>query len=150
MSNEHTLMTQKTFPISMTCADGVGIEKGAILKMSDPNTAATTTAANDPIAGIAYTEKIANDGNTEIAVLAGPGDELKAIASGTVALGDPLVVAVEGAGGGFNALASGQDLGLAALSGTAQVIGYSKEAASAGETFKYVLNIQNIKGTVGA
>ena len=136
MANEHVLMTQKTLPISMTCADGTGIEKGAVLKMSDPNTAAASTAAQDYVAGIAYTEKIANNGMTSISVLTGPGDELKAIASGSIALGDPLATAI---GPTSNYLASVK--AGSTVSGST-IIGYSKEAASAEETFKYVLNIQ--------
>jgi len=131
MANEHVLMLQKTFPISMTCANGTGIEKGSVLALADPNTAALSIAADDPVAGIAYTEKIANDGNTQIAVLTGPGDELKGIASGSISIGNPLVTAV---GPTNNYLSAG------AISGSS-TIGYSKENASAGETFKYILSI---------
>lgn len=134
--NEHKLMVQKTFPISMTCDNASGIEKGAVLKLADLNTAAWSDGAEDLVAGIAYTEKIANDGNTQIAVLCGPGDELRAIASGSVGVGDPLATAI---GPTANYLASVKTG--SAISGST-IIGYSKEAASADHTFKYVLNIQ--------
>ena len=140
MANEHVLMLQKTFPVSMTCANGTGIEKGAVLTLSDPNTAAMSIAANDFVAGIAYTEKIANDGNPFISVLCGPGDELRAVASGSVSIGDPLVTAIAT---GNNTLASGVNLAAASLSGSI-IIGYSKETATAGQTFKYVLNISSL------
>ena len=142
MANEHLLMTQKTFPVSMTCSNTTGIEKGSVLKLSDPDTVAASTAANDIVGGIAYSEKIANDGNTKIAVLTGPGDELRGIASGSISVGDPLVTAV---GPAANYLASGRALTASALSGS-RIIGYSKETATAGETFKYVLNISSIQG----
>lgn len=68
MANEATLYVQTGLPINMTCADGTGIEKGAILAMSDPLTAATSSAANDIVAGIAAAEKIASDGVTKLPV----------------------------------------------------------------------------------
>jgi hypothetical protein len=51
-----------------TCADSTGIEKGTLLTLSDPMTVAATSADNDIFAGVAAEEKIANDGNTQIAV----------------------------------------------------------------------------------
>ena len=56
-------------PISFTVSDSVGIEKGATMKMTDPRTAAQSDGAGDIIAGIAASEKVANDGNTKLAVL---------------------------------------------------------------------------------
>ena len=131
MADEHVLMTQKSFPISMTCAENTGIEKGAVLAMSDPNTAATAATASDPVAGIAYTEKIAGNGSTSIAVLSGPGDELKATASGAIAIGDTLMISTPP-----NYLKKAT----AGLSG-GHVIGISKEAATTTQTFMYVLQI---------
>jgi hypothetical protein len=49
-----------------TVADGTGIPKGTILKLTTPNTAIATGADNDPVAGIAMFEKVASDGTTEI------------------------------------------------------------------------------------
>lgn len=54
-------------PIRYTVADGTGIEKGQLLKISDPRTAAATSADNDPFAGIAAAEKVASDGSTTLA-----------------------------------------------------------------------------------
>ena len=68
MALEATLVTELELPINMTVADGTGIEKGAILMMSDPNTAATATGDTDIVAGIAAEEKIASDGKTSLAV----------------------------------------------------------------------------------
>ena len=135
MANEHVLKTQVTFPIGMTCADGVAITKGSLLKLTDPNTVSVSAAANDIIAGIAYCDKIASDGVTKIAVITGPGDRLIAVASGSIGVGDPLVSAVPAS---TNLLASG--LLSANLSGS-QIVGFSKEAATVGQTFLYELNV---------
>jgi len=55
-------------PIRMTVADGTGILKGTMLKVTDPRTAAAQTATADAFIGIAAAEKVANDGNTSIPV----------------------------------------------------------------------------------
>jgi len=51
-----------------TCADGNNIPIGTLLKLEDPHTVAATAADNDPFAGIAWEEKTASDGITEITV----------------------------------------------------------------------------------
>ena len=68
MANEVTLIFETESPIPMTCADGVGIEKGAILKMGDLMTVALADGDGDIVAGIAAEEKIASDGKTKIGV----------------------------------------------------------------------------------
>lgn len=138
MTYEHTLWTQKTLPISMTCADGTGIEKGTLLILNDADTVIQATGATgEAVAGIAYTEKIASNGDTEIAVLSGPGDEMKATVSGSVTAGDSLVSA------GNNQVVSTAEFSAtpaAATSGSV-ILGYSKETATDGQTIKYVLQI---------
>ena len=49
-----------------TVADGAGIAKGTLLKLSTPNTASAASADNDVVGGIAWMEKVASDGSTEI------------------------------------------------------------------------------------
>lgn len=71
MALETTLVFETQVPIPMICADGTGIEKGALLILSDPYTVATTTGDADAIIGIAAEEKIANDGKTKIGVYMG-------------------------------------------------------------------------------
>ena len=68
MALEATLVFETGLPIPMQCANGTGIEKGAILKLSDPFTVATADGDTDAVGGIAAEEKIANDGKTTIAV----------------------------------------------------------------------------------
>ena len=135
----HTLAVQKTFPVSMTVADGTGIEKGTLLLASDPNTAAASTGANDQLAGILYTEKIASDGNTRAAVLKGPGDILRATASGSIGMNDALVSSATGA----SFVASGQGQTVTQLSGS-RILGRSLETVTDGQTFLYELNISSL------
>jgi len=71
MALETTLIIETELPIMMTVADGATIEKGTILTLSDPMTAAACTTDNAIVAGIAAGEKIANDGNTKLAVYRG-------------------------------------------------------------------------------
>lgn len=68
MANEAVMLFQWMPPIDFTCADGTGIEKGTLLKLSDPMTVAAATADNDLFIGIAAEEKVANSGITKIAV----------------------------------------------------------------------------------
>lgn len=68
MALETTLVYELEPAVPFTCADGTGIEKGALLTLSDPMTVATTTGDTDAIIGIAASEKIASDGKTTIGV----------------------------------------------------------------------------------
>ncbi len=68
MANEATLIYETDLPIPFTVADAAGIEKGTLLKMTDPMTAAAATADNDVFCGVAASEKIANDGRTKLPV----------------------------------------------------------------------------------
>ena len=68
MANEAQLRDRLENPIDFTVADGTGIEKGTILKLTDPRTAIASTGAADKLAGIAAREKIASDGRTRLAV----------------------------------------------------------------------------------
>ncbi|NJO30851.1 MAG: DUF2190 family protein [Richelia sp. SL_2_1] len=68
MALETTLVYELEPPVPFTCANATGIEKGALLVLSDPMTVATTTGDTDAIIGIAAEEKIANDGKTKMPV----------------------------------------------------------------------------------
>lgn len=134
MANEHKLLLQRTVPIPFTCADGTTIEKGTVLKLADPDTASASTGASDIVAGICVVEKIASDGRTKVSVIRGPGDQLRATASGAIAVGDPIGTSATGA----NFVAS--IVNVANLSGMKR-LGYALETAATNETFKYELNI---------
>lgn len=49
-----------------TVADGTAIPKGTLLKLATPMTASAATADNDIPGGIAWEDKVASDGITEI------------------------------------------------------------------------------------
>ena len=49
-----------------TVADGTGIPKGTLLQLATPETATAATSDNDIVGGIAWMEKVAHDGSTEI------------------------------------------------------------------------------------
>ena|SRR3990167_8123238 len=134
MANEATLIVQRTIPIMMTVANATGIEKGVVLAMTDPFTAIAASADNDIVAGIAYTEKIASDGITKIAVVRGPGDIFKMKASGAITVGDP--VGVEG----DTANSVHTIVNTALLSGMKR-LGYALETAANADTFLVELNI---------
>ena len=105
-----------------TVADGTGIEKGTLLKVSDPRTAAASDGEADPCAGVAAREKIASDGRTQLAVY--KKGYFQANASGAIIMGAPLISAGE-----VNQVKAATT---ADHSG-AQIIGYSEETAADGE-----------------
>ena len=134
MANEATLLVELQPPISFTVTNATGIEKGALLAwVAGGNTVAKASVASDRLAGVAYTEKRASDGNTTVAVITGMGNEFKAYASGSISRGDP----VGSINGNFLRTLSGS----LSLSG-AVILGHSTEDCTTGQTFKYVMNIQ--------
>lgn len=66
MADEAICIVAPTRFHQYTVADANALPKGTLLAMSDPNTAAATSADNDVFAGICMTEKVANDGVTQI------------------------------------------------------------------------------------
>ena len=68
MANEAVLIFETAPAIPFTVDNATGIEKGSLLKMTDPMTAIINSGIDDVPAGIAKTEKIASDGNTKLAV----------------------------------------------------------------------------------
>jgi len=89
MANEWTIMYDQDTPVPFTVADGTGIEKGSLLKMTDPMTASLSDGKEDIIAGVAATEKIASDGNTKLGVFR--RGIWKCTASGSITVGDALI-----------------------------------------------------------
>lgn len=124
MANEWTLVYETEVPIPFTCADGTGIEKGTACELTDPMTC-EASEADDYFAGVASTEKIANDGNTTIGLYRG------GIFKGTMS----------GAGvtaGQTLALSGGNQLKAATASNVgADIVGIALETADAGETFLF-------------
>ena len=66
MADEATCIETPTRFARYTVADGTGIPIGTMLKLTDPNTAIAHSGDGDAFAGIAWEEKSASDGITEI------------------------------------------------------------------------------------
>lgn len=128
MASETTLVIETAPPIPFTCADGTGIEKGAILKLTDPMTASLADGDGDKIAGIAAAEKIANDGNTKIPVYR--AGIFKGLAGTSITVGDP--IDTHASTGATNELAA------APVNGE-HLVGVSLETANDGHTFLFEL-----------
>ena len=129
MASECTLLVETHPPIPFTVADGTGIEKGAILKLTDPNTAALADGDDDVIAGIAAEEKIASDGKTILAVYR--RGIFKGLAGGAITIGCALgTYASTGATNELHALGAAGD----------NKLGNSMEAADDTHTFRFELD----------
>ena len=124
MTQEAVLVFEMSPPIPMTCANGTGIEKGAILKITDPFTVALASGDGDPVAGIAAEEKIASDGKTSISVYRRGIFKLEAGTSG-VTVGYPIII--EANNEFKDTAANGSDTGY--------VWGVALETATDNETF---------------
>lgn len=129
MSQECTLIYELEPPIPFTCADGTGIEKGAILTLSDPMTAALCTADDAEVAGIAAEEKIASDGKTKIAVYM--RGIFKGTANGNITVGKGIgTYANTGDSNDIHAMTAGSDV----------CMGRALETAANDETFLFLLD----------
>lgn len=62
------LLGNKGDPVRYTCDNTIGIIKGSLMELTSPRTVIQSTDVDRPIAGIAAAEKVANDGQTSIAV----------------------------------------------------------------------------------
>ena len=124
MANEAVLVFETERPIPFTCADGVTIEKGCLLKLSDPFTVAATSADNDVFIGIAAEEKIASDGKTKIGVYLRGIFKLVVDAGDTTTVGLHCVIRAANAIGLFDTLDDENG----------KVVGRALETGAAGET----------------
>jgi hypothetical protein len=125
MANEWTCIEKPTKIVRRTVADGTGIPKGTVLKLTDPNTVVASSADNDVFGGISIEEKVANDGVVEIgAAMDGVFDGKDSGAGATVGS----IVNIAGANV-FSASAAADLL-------TGSVIGKLEETASASEVVR--------------
>lgn len=130
MANEAVLERELEPPVPFTCADGTGIEKGSLLKLTDPMTVALADGAADMIAGIAAEEKIASDGKTQISVyLRGI---FKMLSDGTVAAGAGVIA------DGTN---PNEFITATAAADAAAVFGIALETVADGETGLVLVNV---------
>lgn len=122
MANEADLINSLGMkPVSFTVADGTAIDKGTVLKLTDPRTAIAASAAGDAVAGIAARDKIASDGRTRLAVHVGGIFDMTA--SGAITVGAPVIT---------SATANHIQAATANESG-AEILGYAMETAAANE-----------------
>lgn len=133
MALECTLLWELEPAVPFTCADGTGIEKGALLILTDPMTVATATGDNDEIIGIAGAEKIANNGMVKIPVY------LRGIFKGFA-----------GAAGVTAGLSLISDVGTGAPNemvvsdaGSESTLGMALETATDTQSFKFLLQPQH-------
>ncbi len=130
-----TLITRMEEPIAYTVADNTGIEKGALLKLTNSGTAIISSAQTDPCAGIVASEKIADSGRTQRAVF--KRGRFRGTASGAVNTGEALI---SYAGANSNANKIGVGTGAVSQSGAA-IIGYAEGDAVDGGRFPFMLNL---------
>ncbi len=90
MANEATLIFETHLPIPMTCSTSTAVEKGTVMKLSDPFTASAQTALNDVVAGICAGEVLSTNSG-KVAVYR--GGIFKMVISGSGTAGDPVVTA---------------------------------------------------------
>lgn len=89
MVNEAVLIIETGSAIPFTVANGTAIEKGALLKITTPRTASAGTA-NAAVAGIAVSEKIADDGKVGLGVFR--EGLFRCFLSGSASAGDALIL----------------------------------------------------------
>ena len=130
MANEAVLIHEMDLPIPMTCADGTGIEKGALLKIADPFTVSLANGAADIIAGIAAEEKIASDGKVKIGVYMRGIFSMKS--DGTIAVGAGVIA------DGSNA---NEVITATAAADAAAVFGIALETMADGDTGLVYVNV---------
>lgn len=74
MANEATLRTRFSLPVNAQCNNADAFEKGQVLWLTDANKVSGSNAINVAFGGICASEKITNDGKTQVAVYRGKGN----------------------------------------------------------------------------
>ncbi len=129
MANEATLLVETTIPVNYTVIDSLSYEKGALLKLIDPDTVSGANSLQGAkCAGVVAVEKVANSGITKISIYE-EGD-FKFSLSGACAVGDALMMDATP-----NYVRRAQN-----VSG-ASILGYSKETGANNDTIKAKLRI---------
>jgi len=138
MALEWTLLVELEPAVGFTVADGTGIEKGSLLKLTDPMTVIINSGDIDACIGIAAEEKISGDGKTEIGVYM--RGIFKCTAGGSITVNDVLM---------NNAAAGAVNEVITATTGAVGSHGFAiaLETAADAETLKVLFNA-GIAGTV--
>ena len=131
MASEATLIYELELPIPFTVAEATGIAKGALLKMSDPLTAALSDGSDDIMAGVAAEEKVASDGKVKLGVYM--RGIFKCEANGTITVGQMVKSDATNATNTVIAVAQ-------AAGAIENVFGRALETAADGETFLVYVN----------
>jgi hypothetical protein len=119
-------------PVRFTCSDNVAIEKGALLKLSgDPFIVTNSAAEADVVAGIAATEKVANDGSSSIGVYVPGCGAIFDVKCGATAVTLGSLVRICGANIIGDAAAADNDDG--------KVLGKALETGTANEVIRVIL-----------
>ena len=71
MADEHELHIETHIPITFTKSTSLAVEQGAILKGTNPMTAATGTADGDICAGVVHTEVTAAEVSASVSIYRG-------------------------------------------------------------------------------
>jgi len=121
MTNEAVLKVETHIPINFTCSTTATIEKGAILKNTDPMTAVLSTTANQIVAGIAQSEKLAAN-TTQDSVAVYRGGIFRVTCSGVCPVGGPVTTG------------PAENLVVAATADDENILGYMLEAGAEGES----------------
>ena len=127
MANEAVMVRETALPVTYTSA--TAMEKGTIVKLSDNNVVAASSATGDVIAGILARETLSTD--TEAAVYE-EGD-FRVYASGSITTGNPVGVIT-----GYPNYV--YDVSTVSNLSGQQIVGYAREDATNGTQFLIKLN----------
>lgn len=122
MANEAVCIETPTRFARYTVADGTAIPIGTLMYMSGDHTILASSAADQPFAGIAWEQKTASDGITQLTVALDGVWDITATGAANV-LGELVAL------GGANLIVSADAADI--LNGA--IIGYLEETQSAGE-----------------
>lgn len=127
MANEAKLVQKLQDRLSqVVVAAGATIEKGTVLKLTDPNTGAASSGDGDIPVGIAAAEKDGSDSSTTLAIWTRGIFDMKCDGVGVTA-GDPVKI------GGANLISVADD---ATAPGLKEVIGYARQTGAASEVIE--------------
>lgn len=129
MADECILIEEWGIPTSGTCANGTGIEKGAVLKLADPDTVSTSDGDTDACPGIAAAEKIASNGQTKLAYHTTGKFIGTAGVAGVTAMN---AIITDSSTSSANRLVD-------ADVNSENLVGIALETATSGQTFKFIL-----------
>ena len=130
MANEIQILYQILPSIPFICADGTGIEKGTLVKITDEFIVAATAADHDAVIGVTTEEKVANDGKTKVPVC------IKAVCKGVAGTAGVTVGAAIDSDASTSAVNKLADCAVNAEN----VIGRAFGTATAAETFLFLLD----------